>query len=107
MFLLILVVGLSVADASEAPKITEHPMNMTVARNEPVTLRCKARGDPMPRYRWFKGPDGQPVRPHIHNNIYVSCTTLDIIVNVCFRSALPLRIHHHIGCCCQMDHSSS
>jgi hypothetical protein len=33
---------------------------MTVARNEPVTLSCKARGDPDPEIEWFR--DGKPVR---------------------------------------------
>lgn len=42
--------------------MTEHPRNMTVARNEPVTLGCKARGSPSPTYAWFRGPDGEPVR---------------------------------------------
>jgi Rieske Fe-S protein len=42
------------------PRITEHPISMTVARNEPVTLSCKARGDPDPEIEWFR--DGKPVR---------------------------------------------
>jgi roundabout axon guidance receptor 2 len=33
---------------------------MTVARNEPVTLSCKASGNPKPNIDWFR--DGQPVR---------------------------------------------
>lgn len=35
---------------------------MTVARNEPVTLKCKARGSNSVSYRWFKGPNGERVR---------------------------------------------
>ena len=42
------------------PSITEHPISMTVARNEPVTLGCKARGSPSPEIEWFR--DGRAVR---------------------------------------------
>ena len=42
------------------PKITEDPLNMTVARNEPVTLSCKAAGTPEPEIEWYK--DGSLVR---------------------------------------------
>ena len=36
------------------PKITEDPLNMTVARNEPVTLSCKATGHPIPEIEWYR-----------------------------------------------------
>ncbi|XP_039283935.1 roundabout homolog 2-like isoform X2 [Nilaparvata lugens] len=42
-----------------SPRITEHPADAVVAKNEPVTLNCKAEGQPKPDMEWWK--DGQRV----------------------------------------------
>lgn len=46
--------------SQSVPVILEHPLDMTVARNEPVTLSCKASGSPRPEIDWFK--DGSRVK---------------------------------------------
>lgn len=44
----------------QPPRITEHPVDITVARHEPATLNCHAGGEPEPTIAWYK--DGQLLR---------------------------------------------
>ena len=55
----------AVISIGSLPRILEDPINITVARNEPITLGCKATGKPDPTIEWFR--DGTLVRTAPHD----------------------------------------
>ena len=47
--------------------IIEHPEDIIVAKNEPVTLRCEAEGNPQPEISWYKDGKLVPTAINGHN----------------------------------------
>jgi hypothetical protein len=52
-----LVDCISGGGSPEPPKIEQHPNSVIVNASDPVTLECRASGEPKPKISWFK--DGQ------------------------------------------------
>lgn len=47
--------------AQQRPRIVEHPSDAVAARDEPLTLNCKAAGRPSPVITWYH--NGTPLVP--------------------------------------------
>jgi len=52
------------SSTSRPPRITEHPSDVTVMRNDPATLRCAFTGNPPPEVTWYR--DGEVLEPRGH-----------------------------------------
>ena len=55
LYLLFILLPITHTLASEAPRITQNPLGVNVVNiSDPVTLECRASGQPKPVITWFK-----------------------------------------------------
>ncbi len=54
LLLVLSVASLRGSSAGLAPRIDQHPNSVTVNMSDPVTLECRASGDPRPKITWYK-----------------------------------------------------
>jgi hypothetical protein len=67
--------------AFQTPRISEHPTDMTIPRNDPVTLNCKAEGSPNPNYFWYK--DGVLLKASQHRTFLPTGSLFFLKVSFC------------------------
>ncbi|XP_055386223.1 roundabout homolog 2-like [Condylostylus longicornis] len=65
-FVLLFVNTLGSENELKAPRIIEHPMDVTVPKHDPVTLNCKVEGHPKPEVIWYKNGEVLKVDPNSH-----------------------------------------
>jgi hypothetical protein len=72
----LLLIGQIVATIAnkQLPKIEQHPNGIIVNISDPVTLECRASGEPKPKITWYK--DNQPLSIVMRNNDAPSSSSL-------------------------------